>query len=160
MHRTRNVTFELRKWREKFIHTVGTYAFILQHHLKTMKLQKQKNKHENTSEGTLFSFEICQSIEILRSYPLIYSEETEPIKQKDLDDSIHVAIKPIACFVQFLFLMPVCGISSDSPKNLQFKWKSFRVLMTLLYILYGLCVSFLYLEFIYDMGINAMNIGN
>lgn len=92
---------------------------------------------------------------------LIYCDDVVENSHEDFeaDDSFHSAIKRVATFVQFLFLMPVCGISSDDPKKLHFKWKSFRVIITLLYICYGSFTSFLFLRFIYQLGIDTKNIG-
>jgi hypothetical protein len=78
---------------------------------------------------------------------------------EDIDDSFHSAIRPIACFVQFLGLMPVCGVNErDSPKKLAFKWMSLRVIATLIYISYGICLTYLYLRSIH-LKITAINFG-
>lgn len=78
---------------------------------------------------------------------------------KDEDDSFHKAIKRVAIFVQFLFLMPVCNISCADSKLLRFKWNSFRVIATIVYILYGIFTTILFFKFIYELGINTKNIG-
>lgn len=92
---------------------------------------------------------------------LIYSDDVveNSLEDFEADDSFHNGMKRVATFVQFLFLMPVCGISSDNPKELHFKWNSFRVIITLLYICYGSFTSFLFLRFIYQLGIDTKNIG-
>lgn len=96
-------------------------------------------------------------VEENKNTQLIYCEvPTDGFKS---DDSFHVAMKPIATFVQFLFLMPVCGISYHNPKILSFKWTSFRVIATLLYISYGIFTSVVFLIFIYNLGISTKNIG-
>lgn len=79
--------------------------------------------------------------------------------QPSIDDSFHVSMKSVAAGVQFLALMPVCGISSFGPSKLNFTWRSFRVLYTLIYIVYGVIVSVLFFENIYEAGISAKNIG-
>lgn len=75
------------------------------------------------------------------------------------DDSFHFAIQPVATFVQFLALMPVCGISNSNPSALHFKFLSFRVICTLLYISYGIFLAGFFFTFIYGLGISAQNIG-
>jgi len=95
---------------------------------------------------------------VIKKFPLFYREEDEDISSSNFDVSFYVSIMPIATFVQFLFLMPVCGIRSDSDK-LVFKWISFRVIATLLYISYGVFLTFTYFKDIYSSGINAVNFG-
>lgn len=91
---------------------------------------------------------------------LIYSDVVEnSLDDYEADDSFHNAMKRVATFVQFLFLMPVCGISNDDPKLLNFKWSSFRVIITLFYITYGFFTSFLFFRFINQLGIDTKNIG-
>lgn len=96
-------------------------------------------------------------VEENKNSQLIYCEI--PIDEFKPDDSFHVAMKPIANLVQFLFLMPVCGISYNNPKILRFKWTSFRVIVTLVYIGYGIFTSVIFFIFIYELGINTKNIG-
>lgn len=79
--------------------------------------------------------------------------------QPSIDDSFHVSMKSVAAGVQFLALMPVSGISSCEPSKLKFTWRSFRALYTLIYIVYGVIVSVLFFENIYEAGISAKNIG-
>lgn len=76
------------------------------------------------------------------------------------DDSFHVAMLPVATFVQFLALMPVCRISQADPNHLVFKWKSLRTIFTLIYISYGVLVSTLFFKYIYGEGISEKNIGD
>lgn len=75
------------------------------------------------------------------------------------NDSFHRSMKRVATLVQFLFLMPVCGITSDSSEMLLFKWCSLRVIVTLIYISYGAFTTLLFLRFVHGLGINAKNIG-
>jgi hypothetical protein len=77
----------------------------------------------------------------------------------EADDSFQVAIKRVATFVQFLFLMPVCGASKGDANALSFKWHSLRVLITLCYIGYGVFTTMLFFRFIYNAGIDTGNIG-
>lgn len=81
------------------------------------------------------------------------------VELKDSDDSFQFAISPVASFVQFMGLMPVCGISQTNPKLIKFRWKSIRVAYTILYTFYGFIVSTLFFTFIADQGISAKNIG-
>lgn len=96
-------------------------------------------------------------IEKNKNSNLIYCEI--PIDEFKPDDSFHIAMKPIATFVQFCCLMPVTGISYNNPKILRFKWTSYRVIFTLIYIGYGAFTSILFFTFIYDLGISTKNIG-
>lgn len=105
------------------------------------------------------SVQLLNNCKILNCKSHIYDEIDEIVAKEYQDDSFHEAIRPIATFVQFLFLMPVCNISSSDTKNLKFNWKCFRVFFTLLYITYGIFITSLYFKFIYGNGINAMNIG-
>lgn len=75
------------------------------------------------------------------------------------DDSFHRAVAPVATFVQFLGLMPVCGMSNSDANRLEFKWKSFRTIGTLAYIAYGVFISVTFYLFIAEQGISAKNIG-
>jgi hypothetical protein len=110
-----------------------------------------KRKSKNLTFG--------EDYKLFKSLALIYDEGSQELTQNELDTSFHESIKPIATFVQFLCLMPVCGISSHTVNDLKFKWKSFRVIMTIIYISYGTLTAILYFCFIYEMGINAQNIG-
>ena len=83
-----------------------------------------------------------------------------PQKQFQSDDSFISAISPVATLVQFLALMPVCGISHANSSALKFKFFSLRVIWTVCYILYGAAVSGYFFTFIYGLGISAQNIGN
>lgn len=82
-----------------------------------------------------------------------------PEKKNQSDDSFHVSVSPVATFVQFLALMPVCGISQLDPNDLEFKWKSFRTVFTLMYITYGVFISVTFFVHIIGEGISAKNIG-
>lgn len=85
--------------------------------------------------------------------------EFDENSNQDHDDSFAFAISPVATFVQFLALVPVCGVSQDDPQKFNFKLRSFRMIYTLLHISYGFTVSSLMFRFIYGEGISAKNIG-
>lgn len=85
--------------------------------------------------------------------------EMYPEEDCELDNSFQYAISPVATFVQFLALMPVCGISSDNPNDLEFRWIAFRTVFTLVYISYGVFISVFFFTFIAALGISAKNIG-
>jgi hypothetical protein len=104
------------------------------------------------------SFENVDNFKILRAYRSIFIDDKAKVNKKDLDNSFHKSLQPIACFVQFLFLMPVCGITSDDPKKLVFKWMSLRVAITLLYVFYGMIISVLFFDGIRH-DINPMSVG-
>lgn len=84
---------------------------------------------------------------------------TRKPQPKSGDDSFHESIKPVAKCVQFLALMPVCGISSVDHADLKFRWTSKRTIYTLIYIAYGFVVSTFFFLNIYAAGISAKNIG-
>lgn len=101
-------------------------------------------------------------IKFVQSHSTQYEEEDEiGIKKSsnDIDDSFHFSIRPIATFVQFLFLMPVCGITNNDSDKLEFRILTFRVMITLGYVSYGVFVTGLYFKVIYQAGINAINFG-
>lgn len=77
----------------------------------------------------------------------------------ETDDSFQVSLRRVATFVQFLFLMPVCEISSENPENLHFKWSSWRVILCIFYISYGIFTIILFFRFIHGIGIDTKNIG-
>lgn len=89
-----------------------------------------------------------------------YVYRKAPEKEFDQSDSFLVAMSPVATFVQFPALMPICGISRKDPKDLKFKWTSFRTIYTLLYITYGVFISIFFFTYIVGEGISAKNIGN
>lgn len=101
-------------------------------------------------------------IKVLQRHQPVYRQNETKLNKQDsiIDDTFHFSIKPVATFVQFLGLMPVCGTSSDDPKALKFQWKSFRAFYTIIYSLYGIIISTFFFTFIYDSGISAKNIGN
>lgn len=76
-----------------------------------------------------------------------------------VDSTFQISVSSVATIVQFLGMMPVCGISNTDPTALKFKWGSFRVVLTLFYILYGIIVSSTMFTFISAEGISAKNIG-
>ena len=100
------------------------------------------------------------SLNIQNTHQLFSKFRQIPQNHLESDDSFIRAISPVATFVQFLALMPVCGISSSDPSALKFKFFSLRVFCTLCYILYGAGVSGYYFTHIYELGISAQNIGN
>lgn len=85
---------------------------------------------------------------------------TDIQKTQRLDDSFLESFAPVGTFVQFLGLMPVCGVSKGDHKYLEFKWKSLRTVLTLMYITYGVAISITFFTFINAEGISATNIGN
>ena len=97
--------------------------------------------------------------EFVQAFQPVYRKSPE-MESNPSDDTFHVAISPIATFVQFLGLMPVCGVSQKNPKKLEFKWKSFRIVFTLMYITYGIVISSIFFISINEEGISAKNIGN
>ena len=114
-------------------------------------------KKYKKSKKNIMKFEIYEELKLFKNYPLLIQEDDEIIVEENFDDSFHNAIKPIATFVQFLFLMPICGISSELGDNLRFKWMTVRVTLSLLYFSYGLFITFLFFKEIY---IKQINFGN
>jgi len=102
-------------------------------------------------------FKVHEELKLFNNYSLLFKEDDEIIKEEDFDVSFHAAISPIATFVQFLFLMPVCGISSEFSDDLYFKWMTVRVTMSLLYFSYGLFITSLFFKEIF---IKQINFGN
>lgn len=101
-----------------------------------------------------------RAAEFYQNFQPVYRTPPEKDQLKDqLDNSFHQAISPVATFVQFLALMPVCGVSHDDSKALKFKWTSKRAIYTLVYIGYGIFISVFFLTFLLDLGISAKNIG-
>lgn len=114
-------------------------------------------RNNKKPEKSIMKFKMHEELKLFKNYPLLFKEDEHMLKEEDFDDSFHTAISPIATFVQFLFLMPVCGISSEFSDKLKFKWMTFRVTMSLLYFSYGLFITFLFFKEIY---IKQINFGN
>lgn len=94
--------------------------------------------------------------------PVFRRNDVKRIKKlpPQIDDSFHQSLSPVATFVQFLSLMPVCGISHPDPSALKFKLLSVRVIFTVIYISYGVFISSFFFTHIAAQGISAKNIGN
>lgn len=60
---------------------------------------------------------------------------------------------------QFMGFMPIQGIQSGDPLRFEFRWKTFRMAITMLYIVCGASVSAMYLMRISRLGISAKNFG-
>ncbi len=60
---------------------------------------------------------------------------------------------------QFMGFMPIQGIRTGNPFKFEFKWKTFRVMITLLYLVLGVSTATMYLQRIARIGITAKNIG-
>lgn len=116
-----------------------------------------KIEYFKKSKKNIERFEVYENLKLFKNYSLLIQEDEEIIEEESFDDSFHKAIKPIATFVQFLLLMPICGISSEFSDNLRFKWMTVRVTMSLLYLSYGLFITFLFFKEIY---IKQINFGN
>lgn len=114
-------------------------------------------KNNKKPEKYIMKFKMHEELKLFKNYPLLINEDDNVLSKDDFDDSFHFAISPIATFVQFLFLMPVCGISSEFSDKLKFKWMTFRVIMSLLYFSYGLFITFLFFKEIY---VKQINFGN
>lgn len=119
-------------------------------HRECQNLHKKFNKN-------LVHVQVSEGLKLFKNYPIIFKEKLDEISPKDYDDSFHMALRPIATFVQFLFIMPVCGVTSDKSEDLKFKWMSFRVILVLIYFCYGVFVTVVYFKHIY---INGINIGS
>ncbi|XP_037024150.1 gustatory receptor for sugar taste 64a-like [Bradysia coprophila] len=61
-------------------------------------------------------------------------------------------------FAQFMGFMPVQGIRTGDPFKFEFRWKTFRVMITMLYVVLGVSLGTMYLRRIARIGINAKNI--
>lgn len=62
-------------------------------------------------------------------------------------------------FAQFFALMPLENVTSKTPANVKFKWKSFRAIFTVFYICYACFTSIVFYKVIFGVGVNAKNIG-
>lgn len=62
-------------------------------------------------------------------------------------------------FAQFLGFMPVQGIRTGDPLKFEFRWKTFRVCITMVYYFLAVALATMYLRRIAGIGINAKNIG-
>lgn len=62
-------------------------------------------------------------------------------------------------FAQFMGFMPVQGIRTGDPFKFEFRWKTYRVMITMVYIVLGGFTATMYLRRIAQLGINAKNIG-
>lgn len=75
------------------------------------------------------------------------------------EDSFHKSIGPILAIAQVCGLMPVCGITNVDATSLHFKWRSFRIIITVIILLSGGTFAILLLRTVSKAGLSAKNIG-
>lgn len=56
--------------------------------------------------------------------------------------------------------MPMANVTGSQCSNVKFKWKSLGTAYTIFHVVYGSCITFLMMRFVYNQGINANNIGD
>ncbi|KAJ6635418.1 Gustatory receptor for sugar taste 64a [Pseudolycoriella hygida] len=76
------------------------------------------------------------------------------------NESFFESVWPVIYVAQFMGFMPLQGVRTKDPVKYEFRWKTIRVLVTLLYFLLGGLIAEMYLQKIAKIGINAKNIVN
>lgn len=86
-------------------------------------------------------------------------EHTDHDESEPNSDSFHHAIGPVMASAQIFGLMPVHGVLSTTPASLEFRWRSVRMVYTVILLVSGLSFVWMALRNIMRIGIDAKNIG-
>jgi gustatory receptor len=71
----------------------------------------------------------------------------------ELKGSLHEAIGPVLKVAQVFGLMPIDGVMSKDVENLEFKWKSFKTMYTLVFLVLGTAECLLCCRLIFKKGL-------
>ncbi|KAG4072379.1 hypothetical protein HA402_004311 [Bradysia odoriphaga] len=109
---------------------------------------KKRNEHH-----------LSVKIETVREKKVIIGETNYlEMRNETRNESFFESVWPVIYFAQFMGFMPVQGIRTGDPFKFEFRWKTFRVMITMLYFVLGVSLGTMYLRRISRIGINAKNI--
>ncbi|KAG4070159.1 hypothetical protein HA402_003849 [Bradysia odoriphaga] len=74
------------------------------------------------------------------------------------NESFFYSVWPVIYVAQFMGFMPVQGIRTGDPFKFEFRWKTFRVMITMMYFVCSASMATMYLNRIARLGISAKNI--
>lgn len=93
------------------------------------------------------------------------SKPKKPIDLYRVDTSFHFSIWPVLVLAQCFCMMPISGVRCTDLEyerasgRLKFRWRSIRVVWTIVYLGFGTYLTYLYLHRLNDTGVTAKNIG-